>query len=331
MKTRQILSVKRMRVALLALICIATTRPAQAQSVFSGVLLATNGTGIVAGTVQLTVNGGHVTFDSMLFQAWVANPPLAPVLEVQGDKMAFGLGAGTQGNWPPGQFIGPLPGQSMTPSPNPQFPNLEQMPGSLPLSAGSRFAGSFTAFPELENALLTSGGTISLRVKGVVEGVEKPAAVETLVVTSPRISNQFAAMLTGTNEAPPLASPHHGNGSFTLDGSSLIYDLALDAGFRPTRASVFGPAASRSNQPAAIADLRHYIAAGPPGDSGMVIYRGQLNLTGEAVEALRRGELYVNVFSPQHPRGELRGSILPIPVPVPNAPGDQPVITVAPR
>jgi hypothetical protein len=320
-----------MSVLFLALVSISAARPVQAQSSFAGVLLAGNGSGIVAGAVQLSVNGGQVSFQSTLFQAWVTNAHLAPTLEVQGDKIAFDLGTGTQGNWPAGQFTGPLPGQSMAPAPNPQFPNLEQMPGPQMLSAGTRFAGAFTAFPALENALLTSGGKISLRVNGSVDGMENPTAVEVLAATSPRISNQFAATLVAANEVPPHTSPHHGNGSFTLEGNSLAFDLALNPGFRPTGAGILGPVSLQSNEPTLIADLQSYVAIGSSDNSGTVIYRGQINLTSPAVEALRRGELYVSVFSSQHSRGELRGSILPIPVPAPNAPGNQPVITIAPK
>ena len=216
-----------MRVALLALICTATAQLSQAQSKFSGVLLATNGSGIVAGTVQLSVNGGQVSFQSTLFQAWVTNTHLASTLEVQGDKIAFDLGTGTPGNWPVGQFTGPLSSQTVAPSPNPQFPNLEQIPGPQTLSPGRHFAGSFTVFSELENALLTSGGKISLRVNGTANGMENPTAVEVLVATSPRISNQFATTLSGANEVPPHACPFHGKGSFTLEGNSLTYDLVV--------------------------------------------------------------------------------------------------------
>jgi hypothetical protein len=299
----------------------------QAQSTFSGVLLATNGSGIVAGTVQLSVNGGEFSFQATLFQAWVKSTHLAPTLEVQGEKIAFDFGTGTGGNWPAPQFVGSLPGQNTAPAPNPQFPNLERMPGSLPLSAGTRFAGSFAAFPELENALLTSGGKISLRVKGTVDGTENPTAVEALVATRPRIANQFAATLTGTNEVPSHLSPPHGNGSFTLEGNRLTYDLALDPEFHSSDVTISGPANPQSNAPMIIADLKNATAA----DSGIVIYRGQVSLTDEAVEALRRGTLYVNVISPQQPRGELRGYILPIPVPAPIAPSNQPTISIAPR
>lgn len=331
MKATPIPPIKRMRVVLLALVCILTARTGQAQSSFAGVLLAGNGSGIVAGAVLLTVNGGQVSFQSTLYQAWVTNTSLAPTLEVQGDHIPFNLGTGTQGSWPVQEFVGPLPGLSRAPAPGERSPGLEQMPGPQTLSAGTRFAGAFSAFPALENALLTSGGKISLRVNGTVNGTENPLAVEVLVTASPRISNQFAVILSGTNEIPSHVSPNHGNGSFTLEGNSLTYDLALDAGFRPTRASIFGPASPRSFAPRLVADLRNFMAADSLENSGAVIYRGQTNLTAQAVEELRRGELYVNVFTPQHPRGKLRGSILPIPVPVPNAPGSQPVITVAPK
>ena len=212
MRAIQISPVKRMRALLLALICLAAARESRAQSSFAGVLLATNGSGIVAGAVQLSVNGGQVSFQSTQFQAWVTNTRFAPTLEVQGDKISFDLGTGTEGSWPVGQFTGPFPGQSMAPAPNQPFPNLEQMPGLQPLSPGARFAGVFTAFPALENALLTSGGKISLRVNGTVDGMENPLAVEALVTTSPRIANQFAATLTAANEIPPHASPYGGNG-----------------------------------------------------------------------------------------------------------------------
>ena len=331
MKTIPISPARRMRVALLALICTATAQLSQAQSKFSGVLLATNGSGIVAGTVQLSVNGGQVSFQSTLFQAWVTNTHPASTLEVEGDKIAFDLGTGTPGNWPAGQFTGPLSGQTVAPSPNPQFPNLEQIPGPQTLSPGRHFAGSFTVFSELENALLTSGGKISLRVNGRVDDMENPLAIEALVATSPRISNQFATILTGTNEVPPHASPHQGNGSFTLEVNSLTYYLALNPDFHPTGAGIFGPVGLQSNAPTLIADLRSYAAIGSSDNSGTVIYRGQINLTGVEVEELRHGELYVNVFSTHHPRGELRGPILPIQAPVQHVPSNKPVISVAPK
>src|ERR1035441_3386578 len=104
MKPPHIPAVKRMRALLLALICTAMARDAQAQSSFAGVLLAGNGSGIVAGVVQLSVNGGQVSFQSTLFQAWVANTHLASTLEVQGDRIPFDLGTGTAGNWPADQF-----------------------------------------------------------------------------------------------------------------------------------------------------------------------------------------------------------------------------------
>jgi len=319
-----------MRTLLLALICLAAARESRAQSFFAGVLLAANGSGIVAGAVQLSVNGGQVSFQSTLFQAWVTNTRLEPALEVQGDKIPFDLGTGTEGCWPVGQFTGPFPGQSMAPAPNPQFPNLEQMPGLQPPSPGARFAGVFTAFPALENALLTSGGKISLRVNGTVDGMENPLAVEVLVTTNPRITNQFAATLTAANEIPPHASPYGGEGSFTLEANSLIYDLALDPAFHPTGAGIFGPASPPSRAPMLVAGLQNDIAADSADHSGAVIYRGRVHLTGRTVEELRRGELYVNVFSARHPRGEVRGPILPVPIPIPNTP-NPPVITVAPK
>lgn len=323
MKAIPIPSAKLMRVMLLAFGCIFAAQVSQAQSSFAGVLLAGNGSGIVAGTVQLSVNGGQITFQSTLYEPWVTNTTLATILEVQGNHICFDLGTGTPGTWPVQEFVGPLPGLSTAPAPSERFPGLEQMPGPQTLSAGRRFAGAFTAFPSLENALLTSGGKISLHVRGTVNGMENPTAVEVLVTTSPRISNQFAAILSATNEIPPHTSPYHGTGSFTLESNFLTYNLALDAGLRPTHVSIFGPASPPPNELA--------LAADSPGNSGFVIYRGQINLTGAKVEELRRGELYVNVFTALHPHGELRGSILPIPIPVPNAPGIQPVISVSPK
>lgn len=320
-----------MSVVLLSLLCIAAGRPAPAQSSFGGVLLAGNGSGMVAGTVRLTVSGGHVAFQSTLFQAWATNTTLAPRLDVENDHIAFNLGTGTPGSWPAQEFIGPLPGQSTGPTPSQRFPNLEQMPGPQTFSAGVRFAGSFTAFGVLENALLTSGGKISLRVKGTVDGMENPVAVETLVTTASRISNQFAILLTGTNDLSPDTRPHYGHGSCTLDGNSLTCDLAFDSGFRPIRVGIFSPVGSLSRAPRLVANFHNYIVTNSGDGSGAVVYRGRFNLTRREIEELRRGELYANAFSPQYPREEVRGSILPIPVPVQVTPSRQPVITVAPK
>jgi hypothetical protein len=320
MKPSSISQASRMRATLSVLVAVSIGWSAHAQSSFSGVLLATNGSGIVAGTTVLTVDGGHVSFHSTLFQAWVTNTILAPTLEVQGEDIAFDLEKGTQGSWQAGQFTGPLPGESAPPSPNQGFPNLEQMPGLQPLSAGTRFAGVFTAFPALEDALLTSGGKIFLSVKGTVDGMSNPVAAEVLVKTAIRITNQFTATFTSAPAVPPQAGRHQGRGSLTLDGNALIYDLAFDPGFRPARAGLFANASRGSRTAELLGELPDSAAIKPSLNSDELIYRGQFLLNGPRIDQLRHGDLYFEFFSAEHPDGELRGTVLPVEPPVLTAP-----------
>lgn len=129
---------------------------------------------------------------------------------------------------------------------------------------------------------------------------------------------QFTATFNGSNEVPPVASIHHGNGMFALDGNILTYQIFLDLTIRPTAAGVFGPANPFSNSKREIFGLGNFTVAlpflspGQPSDPGAVIYTGQVTLNEEEIEQLKRGEFYVNFFTTQHPRGELRGQIITI-------------------
>jgi len=134
---------------------------------------------------------------------------------------------------------------------------------------------------------------------------------------STRNTTSFAATFSGANEVPPIASAHFGDGTFTLDGNILSYTIFLDPTIRPTAAGVFGPASPHSNSRRRIFGLGNFVVAlpflspGQPSDPGAVIYSGQVALNDEDIEQLTHGKLYVNFFTAQHPKGELRGQIIP--------------------
>jgi hypothetical protein len=151
----------------------------------------------------------------------------------------------------------------------------------------------------------------------------------------------FEATFNGGNEMPPNKSTHSGDGTFVLessvDGYTLSYNLTLDGSFAPISAGIFGPANPCLNSPRLVADLGDAVISnlppigivpfGPSVDvplmadlnrpkpisqpPAVVVYDGQITLTGNQVAELLAGQLYVNFKSTKFRQGELRGEILP--------------------
>jgi hypothetical protein len=134
----------------------------------------------------------------------------------------------------------------------------------------------------------------------------------------PLIPMQFTASLSGANEIPRNASPHHGSGAFTLVGDNLSYSFAVDSGLGQISVGVFNSENRQrggGNRVFTIDTTSGVVIPeggipGQPGSPGQLLYVGTFSLTDEQAEELRHGEFYVNVSTTQFPRGELRGGIL---------------------
>lgn len=113
----------------------------------------------------------------------------------------------------------------------------------------------------------------------------------------------FAAFLTGDQEVPAVGTNASGVARFSLDGTTLAYEVAVRD----------------------IADITaSHIHMGAPGVNGPVVYplftgagdfdpgspiSGTLMLTEDQANDLRAGNYYVNVHTVGYPAGEIRGQI----------------------
>jgi hypothetical protein len=263
---------------------------------------------LLAGSILLTVDKGEASYTCTLF-SYIPMTGLQAWLTVGHKKVPIDLGAGLQGTWPLQEFLWPVPGVFTPGGIDPGF-------GIPPTADGTRFTGSFSVFPDLEQAMLAKGARIWLQVHGAVAGLQDPLLWATLQDVTPV---EFTANFSGRNEVPPNNSRYHGTGTFTLIGNYLTYGVAIDAGLAWTSAAVFGPASPRSNSRNLVAemDTSPGVVSVPlsprPSIATQVSYSGVLNLTDAQADQLKHGELYVNFFTARYPRGEIRGQILPVP------------------
>lgn len=120
----------------------------------------------------------------------------------------------------------------------------------------------------------------------------------------------FSARLSGEYERPnPITTDGQGFGIFSLEGNSLTFtihyrDLSGDA----FAAHIHGPA-SATNSAGVLIDLAPY-HNGPFGTEGS--FSGTIVLTDAEKADLLDGLHYVNVHTPNHTGGEIRGHIAPV-------------------
>jgi hypothetical protein len=147
-------------------------------------------------------------------------------------------------------------------------------------------------------------------------------------VTASAPATHFVAHLTGAQEVPAVTSP----GTGTLDlrlvsgGTKLRFKLTSNGVAQITQSHIHVNAAAGVNGPVTV-----YFFAIPPdpwksvtGDNFSVsgvrtaadVHMGGLNpppfTFADLIADLRSGHAYVNIHSPAHPGGEIRGQIKPV-------------------
>lgn len=136
--------------------------------------------------------------------------------------------------------------------------------------------------------------------------------IHTAAHTAGEIRGQVApvlweAALNGAAERPtPVETPATGHGDFWLVGNELTYDVGYaDLSAAATAAHLHGPADVETS-----ADVLQPLAAeGVPGTAGA--FSGTLVLTPEQLAAVVDGLTYINIHTPNHPTGEVRGQVTP--------------------
>jgi hypothetical protein len=122
-----------------------------------------------------------------------------------------------------------------------------------------------------------------------------PAAAEMVNMT---------AALSAANEVPPVQSPANGTAGVVVntDTREVRWDVQVQNLSAPLSASHFhGPAAREQNAPVVIPIAK-------AGDQSP--FKGSATLTPEQMADLLAGRWYVNVHTPSHPPGEIRGQLV---------------------
>lgn len=121
--------------------------------------------------------------------------------------------------------------------------------------------------------------------------------------------------LSGDNARPnPVATPAHGLGTLTLVGNQLSLNVTYrDLKSAATAAHIHGPADANSN--AGVLVSLESVVDGALGTSGS--FSGTLSLSPEQLAHVIAGRTYINIHTPDHQPGEIRGQLRPQPAAVP--------------
>jgi hypothetical protein len=115
----------------------------------------------------------------------------------------------------------------------------------------------------------------------------------------------FTAMLTGSQENPPVTTSAGGTGVVILvPGGSVVYDLTV-TGLTPTASHFHNAPAGTNGGVVKNISLINNTAAGTWSSSD-----GTQPLTNLLLRELVRGRLYMNVHTAANPGGEIRGQVL---------------------
>jgi glucose/arabinose dehydrogenase len=126
----------------------------------------------------------------------------------------------------------------------------------------------------------------------------------------PRVTGvPLTTILSGEAELPPTGSAGTGNGTFSLDGNTLTFNVAYSGLSGPaTGAHIHGPAGGAQNASVLI-NLAPFNGSGF-GASGNL--SGSVTLTHAQRYFLLGSQTYVNLHTAAFPNGEIRGQIAPV-------------------
>lgn len=118
-------------------------------------------------------------------------------------------------------------------------------------------------------------------------------------------SKNLTVPLTGEAEVPPVRTPATGAAKLVYDPDTRLLGWTLEfSGLTgpATMAHFHGPATAGNNAPPVL-----WLA--PKGVAPTSPIKGEATLTPEQAKEFTGGEWYVNVHTPDHPSGEIRGLI----------------------
>ncbi|MBM3845192.1 MAG: CHRD domain-containing protein [Verrucomicrobia bacterium] len=160
-------------------------------------------------------------------------------------------------------------------------------------------AGTLPLTPEQKLALVNGNTYVNFHTpenpRGEVRGQIAPAVMQ--------------AVLLGLNERPePVVTDGSGVASLRLVGNQLSFNLSyFNLSAAAVAAHIHGPA-ERDTTGGVMITLDPY-CVGKAGTRGA--YAGTVMLNPAQLAAVIAGKTYFNIHTPDHPRGEIRGQILP--------------------
>jgi len=138
-------------------------------------------------------------------------------------------------------------------------------------------------------------------VRSITAAATLFAAILALSVGS-AMANEVKVTLSGDQEVPPVSTAASGSGSITVGDDMSISGSVTTTGVAATMAHIH-LAPTGKNGPVIV----HLIKT-PAG--GWAVPAGA-KLTSEQYKSFQAGDLYINVHSDAHDKGELRGQIKP--------------------
>jgi hypothetical protein len=122
--------------------------------------------------------------------------------------------------------------------------------------------------------------------------------------TGSRLPELYEARLDGAQEVPAVTTAGTGQARMEVDGQGVLRWTVDYQGLSGpvTGAHVHGPAGPGQNAPVLIPlDVK----------AGVATASGQARITPEQRTQLESGQWYVNLHTPGHPNGEIRGQLRP--------------------
>jgi hypothetical protein len=139
-----------------------------------------------------------------------------------------------------------------------------------------------------------------LRRSGTALAASSLAAV--LLVAGAALAADMKVKLTGDQEVPPVQTAASGSGTITVKDDKSVSGSVTTKGMKGMAAHIHEAPAGKNGPVAVPLEKKS--------DNEFVVPAG-VKLTDEQYQALKAGNLYVNVHSDAHKNGEIRGQLKP--------------------
>lgn len=120
-------------------------------------------------------------------------------------------------------------------------------------------------------------------------------------------ARMFSAPLSGDQEVPPVTTDATGMSSYTIseDDTSIEFDISAEGLSGPATAMHLHMAAAGENGDVVV-DVSGSITNG---DDGSMTAMGTADLGDGIADAIRAGDIYLNIHTEENPGGEIRGQL----------------------